>query len=332
MGRRIRTRNGGFRGKSERPDGGESLTQEGASADEAVREASKRTLSRRELSRHPQFEQVSPEVGELDEAAVDEEMEEDPDAMLALLADLTGATDPALRDLAKRLAGRLFLDVSRRGAIRPRGVGKMVTAPYRPDAGDIDLDASMSAITEARAARQAVDPEGLKVRSWAKPGTAISLLVDRSGSMGGKPLATSAMAAAAVASRSPEDYSVIAFGKDVVVAKSQDVMKSGELVVNDVLALRGFGTTDLAGALRAAGEQLGRSRAGRRIAVVLSDCRATVEGDVEAAARILDEVVILAPAGDDAEARLLASRLGARIAVVDGPTDIPAALHSVLGD
>lgn len=297
-----------------------------------MREASKRTLSRRELSRHPQFEQVSPEVGELDEAAVDEEMEEDPDAMLALLADLTGATDPALRDLAKRLAGRLFLDVSRRGAIRPRGVGKMVTAPYRPDAGDIDLDASMSAITEARAARQAVDPEGLKVRSWAKPGTAISLLVDRSGSMGGKPLATSAMAAAAVASRSPEDYSVIAFGKDVVVAKSQDVMKSGELVVNDVLALRGFGTTDLAGALRAAGEQLGRSRAGRRIAVVLSDCRATVEGDVEAAARILDEVVILAPAGDDAEARLLASRLGARIAVVDGPTDIPAALHSVLGD
>jgi len=289
-------------------------------------------LSRRELARHPQFEQVSPEVGELDEAAVEEEMDDDPDAMLALLADLTGATDPALRELARRLAGRLFLDVSRRGAVQPRGVGKMVTAPYRPDAGDLDLDASMGAITEARAARQAVDPEGLKVRSWAKPGTAISLLVDRSGSMGGKPLATSAMAAAAVAWRSPDDYSVIAFGKDVVVAKSQDVMKSGSLVVNDVLALRGFGTTDVAGALRAAGEQLGRSRAGRRIAVVLSDCRATVEGDVEAAARALDEIVILAPAGDDVEARLLAGRIGAKIAVVDGPSDIPAALQAVLGD
>ena len=332
MGGSVFPGSGGLWGKSKRPGGGESLTHEGAAADEAVSEASKRTLSRRDLARHPQFEQVSPEVGELDEAAVDEEMEQDPDAMLALLADLTGATDPALRELARRLAGRLFLDVSRRGAVRPRGVGKMVTAPYRPDAGDLDLDSSMGAITEARAARQAVDPEGLKVRSWAKPGTAISLLVDRSGSMGGKPLATSAMAAAAVAWRSPEDYSVIAFGKDVVVAKSQDVNKSGDLVVNDVLALRGFGTTDLAGALRAAGEQLSRSRAGRRITIVLSDCRATVEGDVEASARALDEIVIVAPAGDDAEARQLAGRIGARIAVVEGPSDIPAALQTVLGD
>jgi len=130
----------------------------------------------------------------------------------------------------------------------------------------------------------------------------------------------------------PADYSVVAFGKDVVVPKSQESAKAGEAVVNDVLALRGFGTTDLAGALRTAGEQLSRSRAGRRIAVVLSDCRATVEGDVEAAARSLDEVVILAPADDDAEARVLAARIGARIAVIDGPSDVPVALQTVLGD
>lgn len=271
-------------------------------------------------------------MGELDENAVEEGLNDDPDAMLALLADLTGATDPKLRELAKRLAGRLFLEVSKRGPVRPRGIGKMATMPYRPDAGDIDLDASLAAIVEARAARAAIDPEDLKVRGWVKPGTALSLLVDRSGSMGGRPLATSAMAAAAVAWRSPDDYSVIAFGKDVVVAKSQDVAKAGERVVNDVLALRGFGTTDLAGALRGAAEQLSRTRAGRRITVVLSDCRATVEGDVVAAARALDELVILAPAGDDAEARSLAGEVGARIAVVEGPSDVPAALQFVLGD
>ncbi|MFM8529538.1 MAG: VWA domain-containing protein, partial [Ilumatobacteraceae bacterium] len=263
---------------------------------------------------------------------VEEGMDDDPDAMLALLADLTGATDQRLRDLAKRLAGRLFLDVSRRGPIRPRGIGRMATVPYRPDAGDIDLDASLPAIVESRASGEVVDVEGLHVRSWTRPGTALALLVDRSGSMGGKPLATSAMAAAAVAWRNPSDYSVIAFGKDVVVAKSQESVKGGEAVVNDVLALRGFGTTDLAGALRAAGEQLARSRAGRRIAVVLSDCRATVEGDVEAAARGLDEVVILAPAGDVVEARALAMSVGARLATVDGPSDVPAALQTVLGD
>lgn len=295
-------------------------------------EASKRTLSRRDLAKHDQFEQVSPEVGELDESAVDDAMDDDPDAMLALLADLTGATDPKLRDLAKRLAGRLFLDVAKRGPIRPRGIGKMATLPYRPDAGDIDLDASMSAIVESRAARSAIDPEELKVRTWVRPGTAIALCVDRSGSMGGEPLATSAVATAAVAWRSPEDYSVITFGKDVVVVKSQESSKGSELVVNDVLALRGFGTTDLAGALRTANEQLSRSRAGRRIAVVLSDCRATVEGDVVAAARGLDEVVIIAPAEDDLEARALAAQIGARVATVAGPSDVPAALQSALGE
>jgi Mg-chelatase subunit ChlD len=297
-----------------------------------VSEASKRTLSRRELAKHDQFEQVSPEVGELDESAVDEGMDEDPDAMLALLADLTAATDPKLRELAKRLAGRLFLDLAKRGPIRPRGIGKMATLPYRPDAGDIDLDASMSGIVEARAARSAIDPEELKVRTWVRPGTAIALCVDRSGSMGGEPLATSAVAAAAVAWRSPEDYSVITFGKDVVVVKSQESSKGGELVVDDVLSLRGFGTTDLAGALRTAGEQLGRSRAGRRITVVLSDCRATVEGDVAAAARALDEVVIIAPADDDAEAQALAAEIGARIATIHGPSEVPAALQIALGD
>ena len=295
-------------------------------------EASKRTLSRRDLAKHDQFEQVSPEVGELDESAVDDAMDDDPDAMLALLADLTGATDPKLRDLAKRLAGRLFLDVAKRGPIRPRGIGKMATLPYRPDAGDVDLDASMSAIVEARAARSAIDPEELKVRTWVRPGTAIALCVDRSGSMGGEPLATSAVAAAAVAWRSPEDYSVITFGKDVVVVKSQESSKGSELVVNDVLTLRGFGTTDLAGALRTASEQLSRSRAGRRIAVVLSDCRATVEGDVVAAARGLDEVVIIAPSEDDAEARALAAQIGARLATVAGPSEVPAALQTALGD
>ena len=295
-----------------------------------MNEASKKTLSRRELSRHPQFEQVSPEVGEIDEDAVDEAMDEDADAMLALLADLTGATDPKLRELAKRLAGRLFLEVSHRGPTRPRGIGKMALRPYRPDAGDLDLDASMDEIVGARAERRATDADALRVRGWVRPSTAISLLVDRSGSMGGKPLATSAMAAAAMAWRSPADYSVIAFGKDVVVAKAQNSTKSGEQVVNDVLSLRGFGTTDLAGALRVAAEQLSRTNAGRRIAVVLSDCRATVEGDVEAAARALDEVVILAPVGDDVEARALASRVGARVTVIDGPSDVPAALRTVL--
>jgi Mg-chelatase subunit ChlD len=224
----------------------------------------------------------------------------------------------------------LFLDVSRRGPTRPRGIGKMIEQPYRPDAGDLDLDASLDAIVEAGGGRSLVDPERLRVRGWARPGTALCLMVDRSGSMGGKPLATSAVAAAAVALRSPRDYSVIAFGKDVIVAKSQDAEKAGERVVNDVLALRGFGTTDLTAALFGAAEQLSRSRAGRKVGILLSDCRSTVDGDPVAAAAMLDELVIIAPQSDSDEATAFARQVGARIATAAGPSSVPEALAEVL--
>ncbi len=277
---------------------------------------------------------MSPEVGEVDEAAVEEGMRDDPDEMLGMLADLTAATDPKLRELARRLAGRLFLDLSRRGPVRPRGVGKIVEQPYRPDGGDLDIDASMDALVDAGGAAGAragrVDVERLRVRGWVKPGTALCLLVDRSGSMGGKPLAASAVAAASVAWRSPADYSVLAFGKDVVAAKSQDITKEADRVVNDVLSLRGFGTTDLAGALQAAAEQLGRSRAGRKITILLSDCRATVDGDPVAAAARLGELVVIAPEGDSDEAEAFARRTGARLTTISGPSQVAEAIATVL--
>lgn len=302
--------------------------KEGDAADQAVADSRRRTTSRRDLARNPRFEQVSPEVGELDEAAVEEGLVDDPDETLALLADLTGATDQRLRELARRLAARLFLDLGRRGPVRARGIGRMVEQPYRPDGGDLDLDASLDAIAEGRGGL--VDVERLRVRGWVRPATALCLVVDRSGSMGGKPLATAAVAAAAVASRAPADYSVLAFGKDVVAAKSQDVAKPADRVVTDLLALRGYGTTDLAGALRAAAAQLARSRAGRKITVLLSDCRATVDGDPVAAAAALDELVVVAPESDADEAMAFAAHVGARLSTVSGPSAVAEALTRAL--
>jgi Mg-chelatase subunit ChlD len=257
-------------------------------------------------------------------------MRDDADGALAMLADLTGATDERLRALARRLAGRIVIDLARQGRAVKAGVGRLATTSYQPDGGDLDLDASLEPVARARASGVLVDVTELRVRGWQRPGTALCLLLNRSGSMTGRPLATSAVASAAIASRNPDDYSVIAFAADAVVAKSQDAVKSAERVVTDVLTLRGFGTTDLALALRTAGEQLGRSRAARRVVVLLSDCRATVPGDVVGAARGLDELVILAPAGDSEAAEELASSVGARIATVDGPAGIPEAFAKLL--
>jgi GGDEF domain-containing protein len=64
--------------------------------------------------------------------------------------------------------------------------------------------------------------------------------------------------------------------------------------------------------------------------VLLSDCRATVDGDAVAAAAGMDELVIIAPAEDHDEATAFAQRVGARIALVSGPSEIPEVLARVL--
>ena len=97
-----------------------------------------------------------------------------------------------------------------------------------------------------------------------------------------------------------------------------------------MLALRGHGVTALATALGAAAEQLARTRAARRVVVLLSDCRATDERDPVPAARGLDELLVLAPAGDTEQAEDLARRSGARWAALSGAADAPRALAQLL--
>ena len=323
-GRRRRRR---VHGKSPGPDGGFPFLKEGPQAAAAIDDAKRSTVSRRSLARHAEFDQVSPEVGQLDEAAFDDAMAEDADEAMAMLADMTRATDAALRELARRLAGRLVLDVARRGPARPRGSGRIAAAPYQPDAGDLDIDASTEAIVEARAARSAVDPERLRVRRWVQPRTAVCLLVDRSGSMSGKPLATNAVAAAAVAFRSPDDFSVVSFAKDSVVVKSQDVPTDG----------RGRRRRRA----RPARPRHHRSRrapwpppasscpAPAPAARSRSCCRTAgppSRATSLVAAAALEELAIVAPEGDSEAAEELANAVGAALTTVAGPATAADAL------
>jgi Mg-chelatase subunit ChlD len=273
---------------------------------------------------------VSPEVGELDEEAFERVMDDDPDAALALLADLTGATDERLRALARRLAGRVITDVARVGAPRRRGIGRMARERAARTPGDLDIDASLDAVLDARGARRPPNLDDLTVRSWHRPDTALCLLVDRSGSMLGERLAAAAVAAAAVAYRNAPDCSVVAFGDEAIVLKSQDVPRSADELVGDLLRLRGHGTTDVGLAVRTAGRQLSRSNAGRKVAVLLSDCRPTTGGDPTADAALLDELAIVAPAGDLVDAEALARAVGARCVALGGPAQVPEAIAAAL--
>jgi Mg-chelatase subunit ChlD len=257
-------------------------------------------------------------------------MAEDPDRALEMLADMTGATDEKLRALALRLAGRLVIDLTRSGPPRSRGVGKLRSQSAETASGDLDIDRSMGALVEARAVGGAPVLADLMVHAWSRPDAALCLVVDKSGSMGGDRLASAALAAAAAAWRGPVDHSVLAFSDRVIIIKPQDVQRHADEVVNDVFSLRGHGTTNLDLALRQAAAQLERSRARRRLTILLSDCLSTAGPDPLPAARALDELAIIAPADEHEEAEAFANACGARLVLLEGPAGIPAAFATLL--
>ncbi|MBC7372523.1 MAG: VWA domain-containing protein [Frankiales bacterium] len=293
------------------------------------RPAPGRTTSRAELSRHPRFAELSPEVGVLDEAALESAVQQDPDAVLALLADLTRATDERLRAAALRLAGRLLLDRARTGPARSGGTRRLRAVPA-DRGGDLDVDASLDALLEARGERRPPSLEHLVARLWGRPATALVVLVDRSGSMAGERLAVAALVAAACALRAPEQHAVLAFAASVEVLRAVDGQSPPSVVVQAVLSLRGHGETGLTAALDEAAVQLGRTTAARKIVLLLSDCRVDPREDPLPAARRLPELVILAPAHDSGPAQGLARRAGASWAPVAGASEVPALLDRLL--
>ena len=72
------------------------------------------------------------------------------------------------------------------------------------------------------------------------------------------------------------------------------------------------------------------SRAKRRVTILMSDCRATTGADAIPVARGLDELCVIAPTDDVDDAAEFAKAVGAQLATVDEPSDIPAAFLKVL--
>lgn len=310
--------------------GGFGQILENAEARNAVRFAGRRSLGRNALGRlHASFGRISPSVGALDEKALAELFAADPDAALSLLADAATATDPVLRREARRLARQLIVRLARDGGARDRGVRRLVTTAGVE--GDLDVDRSF----ERSGGQRPRTGDDLMVRGWQAPHRSISLLVDRSGSMRGEAVARAALAAAAVVLASWEraSCSVIAFARDSIVLQSQGGTRPPGAIVEDLLDLRGRGTTDLALALRAARLQLDRAAPGERVVLLLSDCRATAGDDPRPVAAGLNRLHVLGTSTDpeSVEAgRALAAHGSGRFVAADSITAVPAAVNQLL--
>jgi magnesium chelatase subunit D len=303
---------------------------EGDAAREAIREAGRRSISRDELARaHPELQRVSPQVGELDERALSELFGENPEEALALLADLAGATDAVLRARARRLASRVFMRMATQGRRARGGTRRMVSA--RGGEGDLDLERTLERTGGHRPRRR----EDVVVRRWGASRRAVCLLVDRSGSMKGDAVSRAALAAASVviAGGDRADCSVLAFSDRPVVLQRQGEHRSAAGLVDDLLTLRGRGTTDLHRALTAAGAQLARAETPDRMAVLMSDCLHTAGADPLQAMRGIDVLHVLGTSSEQESlqaGRALARRGGGRHLLVSDTTAVSLALTSLL--
>lgn len=276
------------------------------------------------------FDTISPRPGQLDVGALEELLGSDLERGATMLAALVGSSDPALAAAARRIAGRLLLDIARRG----RGAGGRPRAVHAAgwSDGELALERSLEPLVMARARGQGVDPAELVERRRRTPRHALCLLVDHSGSMEEERLATAALAAAALVVRVPApERVVVGFARHPRVLASPARHADPASTVGRVLRLKGHGTTDLAAALTFARDQLARIPAQRRTVLLLSDARATTGDDPLAAARAVDDLRVLAPAQDPDGAYELVRGVGGWVEPVAGPADVPRAVSALLG-
>jgi magnesium chelatase subunit D len=291
--------------------------------------AARRTISRAELAaRHPSFGAVSHEVGQLDRDAFAQLLAADPDAAVALLADLARATDKDLRAAARRLAAQVFFRLGRAGPNPARGTRRLGAGRAE---GDLDLELTL----DRWSGPWPPATHELVTRSWRAHRRAVCLLIDSSGSMSGAAVAMAAVAAASVvfAADGRLAPAIIAFSGGVTVLQAQGTRRAPGELVDDLVALRGHGVTDLAAALRAAAAQLVGAAADERVAVLLSDCLPTTGGDPALALAGISRLHVLCPL-PTAESELAAAALARRGGGVSQPVrrlaDVPPALTRVL--
>ncbi len=222
----------------------------------------------------------------------------------------------------------MFVRSGRLGAGSARGTRRLVAGSA--DEGDLDVDRTLE-----RSGGRPRRADELVARRWAAPRRAVCLLVDNSGSMRGHAVGLAAMAAAAVVLSPGEraSCSVIAFGADALVLQGQTAPRTPAKLVDDLLSLRGKGRTDLALALRTGARELAKAPAAERLAVVLSDCRATTGDDPLTALAGLDRVDVLGTSGDEdavAAGRALAARAHGRFLAATRYAELRSALATIL--
>lgn len=179
------------------------------------------------------------------------------------------AAEPAVRDLARRIAARLSVPRPRAASTARRGQGVLASLPYRGAADDIDLDATIEVLAE----KPVPEDEDIIVRDRVRSTRAVVLAVDVSGSARGERIKTAAATVGALAGELERDrLAVIAFWSDAaILSRLGDPVRSDRLL-DDLLRIPARGLTNVAFPLELAARQLATVSERDARVVLLSDC------------------------------------------------------------
>ncbi|RLG47115.1 MAG: hypothetical protein DRO06_03330 [Thermoproteota archaeon] len=216
--------------------------------------------------------------------ALIEAVERDPMAGVALYRQIRWQMREDLRRVFRSVLVKSILRgtaLVRRGRARGR---TRYAGEYEPG-DDFDLEATIERLLESGKRPSELSYEDVVAIKRGRKVESAVLILDTSGSMSGKKIATAAVLTAVTANLlSGGEVAVIAFNTEPVVLKGADEEVNVEELVGEILDLSPVGYTNLRAALEMAASEAGRMKSRRRVFILVTDGLYNVGGDPRPAA------------------------------------------------
>ena len=240
--------------------------------------------------------------------------------------------DREVAAMAQRIGRRLAIRRRPRSDRLERGAGRLASVPYRYRSDDIDLDRTIEVLTE----RPVPEDTDIVVRERMRSRRAVVLVVDVSGSMRGEKVRIAAATVAALSadlSGNGDQLGLVAFWSDAALLEPLGAHAPAARLLDRLLRIPARGLTNVQFALAVAHDELSRTSAPRRTAVLLSDAVHNAGPDPRLTARRFGELHVLLETDGEHDAPLAAdlARLGrGRLARVATHRDVAPALNRLL--
>ncbi|GAA4729614.1 hypothetical protein GCM10023328_05320 [Modestobacter marinus] len=252
-------------------------------------------------------------------------------ASLIPLSDLSteDAADQLTRARAREIARRLAVPRPPRDRRARRGVGELVSTPWRGGSDELDLERTLEAI----AGEPYPEATDVVVRERVRQQRSVVLVVDVSGSMKGERVRTAAATVGALAGELDRDaLAVVAFWSDAAVLVRRGEQVAPLAVLDLLLRVPTQGLTNVTFALETAARQLTGVPPRDARVLLLSDCVHNAGPDPRPTAARLPRLDVLLDTSGEVDVELgrdLARAGRGRLRQVRGHRDVPAALSAV---